>query len=103
MINYKISFHGDSTAIIKFGDEIDEDLNILVHKFLESLVKGFSENSSVLDIYPTYNSIIIDYDPNEILYENIKQKINSIKSFRSARLCSLENSFITYSLFSLSL
>ena len=80
MINSKISFQGDSTAIIKFGDEIDEDLNILVHKFLESLVKGFSENSSVLDIYPTYNSIIIDYDPNEILYENIKQKINSIKS-----------------------
>ena len=80
MINSKISFHGDSTAIIKFGDEIDEDLNILVHKFLECLVKGFSENSSVLDIYPTYNSIIIDYDPNEILYENIKQKINSIKS-----------------------
>ena len=80
MINSKISFHGDSTAIIKFGDEIDEDLNILVHKFLESLVRGFSENSSVLDIYPTYNSIIIDYDPNEILYENIKQKINSIKS-----------------------
>tara|TARA_E500000331_G_scaffold65627_2_gene60266 strand:- start:225 stop:893 length:669 start_codon:yes stop_codon:yes gene_type:complete len=80
MINSKISFHGDSTVIIKFGDEIDEDLNILVHKFLESLVKGFSENSSVLDIYPTYNSIIIDYDPNEILYENIKQKINSIKS-----------------------
>ena len=61
MINSKISFHGDSTAIIKFGDEIDEDLNILVHKFLECLVKGFSENSSVLDIYPTYNSIIIDY------------------------------------------
>ena len=55
MINSKISFHGDSTAIIKFGDEIDEDLNILVHKFLESLVKGFSENSSVLDIYHTYN------------------------------------------------
>ena len=26
MINSKISFHGDSTAIIKFGDEIDEDL-----------------------------------------------------------------------------
>ena len=61
MINSKISFHGDSTAIIKFGDEIDEDLNILVHKFLEFLVKGFSENSSVLDIYPTYNSIIIDF------------------------------------------
>ena len=59
MINSKISFHGDSTAIIKFGDEIDEDLNILVHKFLESLVKGFSENSSVLDIYPGNDSSIV--------------------------------------------
>ena len=80
MSNPKIFYHGDSTAIIKFGDTIDEDINILVHKFLESLVRGFSEYSSILDIYPTYNSIIIDYDPNEILYENIKQKINSIKS-----------------------
>ena len=80
MSNPKIFYHGDSTAIIKFGDTIDEDINILVHKFLESLVRGFSEYSSILDIYPTYNSIIIDYDPNKILYENIKEKINLINS-----------------------
>ena len=52
MSNPKIFYHGDSTAIIKFGDKIDEDINILVHKFLESLVRGFSEYSSILDIYP---------------------------------------------------
>ena len=80
MKKISINFHGDSTLILSFGEIIDEKLNIEVHKCTDFLNSKILNCSYVIDIYPTYNSIVIDYDPQKIFYEDIKKEIEILLS-----------------------
>jgi|TARA_B110000263_G_scaffold248698_1_gene264223 inhibitor of KinA len=70
---YNISFHGDSTLVINFGKGIDENTNNTVHFYINILEKKIINKPFILDIYPTYNSVVIDYDFN--LIESFMLKI----------------------------
>ena len=78
MQSYKINSHGDSTLSINFGSGIDENTNNIVHLYINILEKNIVHEAYILDIYPTYNSVIIDYDFTQIEFLKLKNKISKI-------------------------
>ncbi|MBK89783.1 MAG: allophanate hydrolase [Chloroflexi bacterium] len=73
---FVINFHGDSTLVIKLGEEIDIKTNQMLHEIVHLLEIDLKFNDYIEDIYPTFNSIIIDYDNLLIDFENLKSLIN---------------------------
>lgn len=69
---------GDSGITIEFGKEISEDINLkiraMVIRIVQSNIKG------IIEIIPTYRSILVDYNPLEIGYEELKQRLMEIES-----------------------
>ncbi len=78
MQTYNINFHGDSTLVVNFGRGIDENINNIVHFYINIFEKNIIPNKYVLDIYPTYNSVVIDYDFNLIESSKLKNIIEKI-------------------------
>jgi KipI family sensor histidine kinase inhibitor len=64
---------GDAAVYCDFGNEIDQETNLNVIKYFKNLkevkVKG------VTNITPSYNKLIVSFDPSVTNYENIKNKI----------------------------
>ena len=64
---------GDAAVYCDFGNEIDQETNLNVIKYFKNLkevkVKG------VTNITPSYNKLIVSFDPSITNYENIKNKI----------------------------
>tara|TARA_B110000495_G_scaffold203432_1_gene227071 strand:- start:59 stop:724 length:666 start_codon:yes stop_codon:yes gene_type:complete len=89
---YNISFHGDSTLVINFGKGIDENTNNTVHFYINILEKKIINKPFILDIYPTYNSVVIDYDFNLIESFMLKIIIKRIISENKIELNNNNNS-----------
>ena len=68
---------GDAAVYCDFGNEIDQETNLNVIKYFKNLkevkVKG------VTNITPSYNKLIVSFDPSVTNYENIKNKIIDLK------------------------
>jgi len=64
---------GDAAVYCDFGNEIDQETNLNVIKYFKNLkelkVKG------ITNITPSYNKLIVSFDPSITNYENIKNKI----------------------------
>ena len=75
---YQINFHGDSTLVIEFGKDIDVYTNKLVQFVFSKTEKRLYKNLFIKDIYPTYNSLVINYDNLTIDYQALKKKIESL-------------------------
>ncbi|MCU0379470.1 MAG: carboxyltransferase domain-containing protein, partial [Bacteroidales bacterium] len=67
MIRYKPS--GDSAFIIKAGDVISHEVHITVRKLLKKLDE--TKIRGVTDIIPSYNEILVCYDPAVAGYRQI--------------------------------
>ena len=69
---------GDAAVYCDFGNQIDQETNLNVIKYFKNLrelkVKG------ITNITPSYNKLIISFDPSVTNYENIKNKILDLKS-----------------------
>ena len=69
---------GDAAVYCDFGNEIDQETNLNVIKYFKNLkelkVKG------ITNITPSYNKLIVSFDPSVTNYENIKNKILDLKS-----------------------
>ena len=69
---------GDAAVYCDFGNQIDQETNLNVIKYFKNLrelkVKG------ITNITPSYNKLIISFDPSVTNYENIKNKIIDLKS-----------------------
>jgi len=60
---------GDSAFIIKAGDVISEEVNLVVRKLLKRLEE---ENiSGILDFIPSYNELMVCYDPVTVDYRQL--------------------------------
>ena len=74
----KITNLGDAAVYCDFGNEIDQETNLNVIKYFKNLkelkVKG------ITNITPSYNKLIVSFDPSITNYENIKNKILDLKS-----------------------
>ena len=75
---FQINFHGDSTIVIEFGKDIDVYTNKLVQFVFSKTEKRLYKNLFIKDIYPTYNSLVINYDNLTIDYQALKKKIESL-------------------------
>ena len=68
---------GDAALYCDFGNKIDQETNLYVIKYFNNLrelkVKG------ITNITPSYNKLIISFDPSVTNYKNIKNKITDLK------------------------
>lgn len=81
----RIITSGDTAIVVEFEDKIDPEINAKVKAFYEVLKK--SNITGVVDIIPTYRSVLIHYNPVMIRYaqmvkkaEELLSKANSIES-----------------------
>lgn len=75
---FQINFHGDSTLVIEFGKDIDVYTNKLVQFVFSKTEKRLYKNLFIKDIYPTYKSLVINYDNLAIDYQSLKKKIEPL-------------------------
>lgn len=75
---FQINFHGDSTLVIEFGKDIDVYTNKLVQFVFSKTEKRLYKNLFIKDVYPTYKSLVINYDNLAIDYQALKKKIESL-------------------------
>lgn len=57
---------GDSAIVMEFGDTIEKEINARIAAVVENLKN--KKIDGILDILPTYRSILINYDPVKISY-----------------------------------
>jgi inhibitor of KinA len=69
---------GDSAFTIKAGNEISEEINRTIRKLL---VRIEQENiDGIVDFIPSYNELMVGYDPSIIGYQKLLAKIQSFES-----------------------
>jgi KipI family sensor histidine kinase inhibitor len=69
---------GDAAVYCDFGDQIDQEINLNVIKYFKNLRELKIEG--IINITPSYNKLIVSFDPSVTSYENIKNKILNLKS-----------------------
>ncbi|NLJ95158.1 MAG: 5-oxoprolinase subunit PxpB [Clostridiaceae bacterium] len=60
---------GDRNILIEFGDTIDEQTNKRVTQFTDQIQN--QNNPAILDMIPTYTSLLINYDPLSMSYQDM--------------------------------
>ena len=66
---------GDKSIVVEFGNEINEGINKKVISLMKVIEKSNLKNV-VTEIIPTYRSLMINYNPLNIEYDNL---INEVK------------------------
>lgn len=67
---------GDSSFIIEFGNEISPDINKKIRKMMEDIK---NENiDGIIELVPTYCSLLVNYNPCIIRYKNLKTKLEKL-------------------------
>ncbi len=67
---------GDSAIIIKAGDEISVEINRIVRQL--TIVVDNENIKGVIDLIPSYNELMICYNPTVIEYLELVEIINSV-------------------------
>ena len=74
---------GDSALVVEFGQTIDEAINDQVHAMAgwvaQQRIRG------VLEVLPTFRSLMIYYDPLRISYNKLVKRIGACPDFSDAR------------------
>lgn len=62
---------GDCGVVVEFGNEINETINNKIREYITCLRKR--KVTGISEIIPTFRSILVQYDPRFIRFEEIKQ------------------------------
>ena len=65
---------GDSALLIRFGDEINLEVNQRVHA-LDALLRA-ETITGITEAVPAYTTLLVHYDPLELTYENLLEWVN---------------------------
>jgi len=65
----------DSFLVVKYQDEITAEINGKVHSLYTLLNNNLDKG--ILDLIPSYNSILIQYNPFHISFLNLKQLVEN--------------------------
>jgi KipI family sensor histidine kinase inhibitor len=76
MQNIRILTEGDSSLLVEFGDEISPDINRRISATVQLLKEQHVEG--VVDLIPAFCSLLINYDPRVISFEEISQRVQGI-------------------------
>jgi len=86
MQNIRMLKAGEQGLIVEFGTEIDPVINAQVHRLAKTLKVELPEQ--VLDVVPTYRSLMVFFDPlaisRETLQENIAKYLNDLGTTSAA-------------------
>ena len=82
MQNVKIMTAGDSSILIQFGNAIDPDINAMIAATVQLMKEQHIEG--VVDIIPAFCSLLINYDPRVISYDEMKTRMEKILSVEIA-------------------
>lgn len=82
MQNVKIRTAGDSSLLIEFGKSIDPDINARIAATVRLMQEQQIEG--VVDVIPAFCSLLINYDPRVISYDEIKTRMEKILSVEIA-------------------
>ena len=66
---------GDSAILIELGSEIDPDVNTQVFALTDSVEEA--EIAAVVELIPTYRSLLVSYDPIISKYDDMRDRLNS--------------------------
>lgn len=69
---------GDRTMVIELGDAISLDCNRRVHSLHRAIAR--EHVPEIVDIIPTYRSILIEYDATRASYEDMKTRLVDIQA-----------------------
>ncbi|MBO5246452.1 MAG: 5-oxoprolinase subunit PxpB [Eubacterium sp.] len=82
MQNVKILTAGDSSLLIQFGNAIDPAINAKIAATVQ-LIKE-QQIEGVVDLIPAFCSLLINYDPRVISYDDMKLRMEKILSIEIA-------------------
>lgn len=69
---------GECALVMEFADEISKDINAKIRSVVDKIDK---ENLSyIIDVLPTYRSLLVQYDATKITYDEL---VNKLKSFEN--------------------
>lgn len=76
MQNIRILTAGDSSLLVEFGNEISPEINRKIAATVQLLREQHIEG--IVDMIPTYCSLLINYDPRVLSYEEIRERVLAI-------------------------
>ena len=82
MQNVKILTAGDSSILIQFGNAIDPDINARIAATVQLMREQHIEG--VVDMIPAFCTLLINYDPRVISYDEMKMRMEKILSVEIA-------------------
>lgn len=74
--NIRILTAGDSSLLVEFGKEISPDINRKIAATVQLMKEQHIEG--VTDMIPAFCSLLINYDPRVIQYDEIRERVQSI-------------------------
>ncbi|GGP07178.1 5-oxoprolinase subunit PxpB [Oceanobacillus neutriphilus] len=78
---YSIQLYGDRGVRIQFGNKIERQVNVNVHRFTSLLEKY--PMKGITEWIPAYTSVTIYYNPGEITYMELEKKLNQLQKIMS--------------------
>lgn len=78
MPDIRILTEGDSSVLVEFGKEISPEINRKITATVQLMKEQHIEG--VVDMIPAFCSLLVNYDPRVISYDDLKKKTgNSVK------------------------
>lgn len=69
---------GDRSMVVEFGNVIDEEVNNRVHTLEKRIIR--EQIPGVVELLPTFRSLMIYYDPLSTSFEKIEQRIRGYRN-----------------------
>lgn len=76
MRNIKIVAAGDSSILIEFGNEINEEINRKITTIVQLMRDQQIEG--VVDVIPAFCSLLINYDPRIVSFEKMQRRMEAL-------------------------
>ena len=76
MSDVRFLLSGDSAVTVEFGNEISEHINAQIRAFSIALTE--SKLPGIVELVPTYRSLMVHYDPEVIPYGALVKKLKGL-------------------------
>lgn len=76
MPDIRFLLSGDSAVTVEFGNEISEHINAQIRAFSIALTE--SKFPGIVELVPTYRSLMVHYDPEVIPYGALVKKLKGL-------------------------
>ena len=76
MPDIRFLLSGDSAVTVEFGNEISEHINAQIRAFSIALTE--SKLPGIVELVPTYRSLMVHYDPEVIPYGALVKKLKGL-------------------------